>query len=142
MENRVSKDRISAFLGRIPERSVTIIPAAPEAVRSNDTHFRYRPDSDFFYLTQFDEPEAIAVISNGNGGGKYTLFVRPRDPEKEIWDGRRAGVDGAREHFGADEAFPIDQFKEKLPELLRGATTVLYRLGGRNAELDETVLKA
>jgi len=115
--------------------SVAIIPSAREATRSNDTHYRFRQDSDFFYLTGFEEPDAIAVIKPN----QYTLFVRPRDPEREIWDGRRAGVEGAKKDFGADESFPTGEFAEKLQEALDGADTLYYRLGV-NIDLDKTII--
>ncbi|MDT4967907.1 MAG: Xaa-Pro aminopeptidase [Acidobacteriota bacterium] len=121
--------------------SVAIVSSAQEATRSNDTLYRYRQDSDFYYLTGFDEPEAIAVIARSNGDQKYTLFVRPRDPEREIWDGRRAGVEGAKADFGADAAFPISEFEEKLGDILNGSSNLYYRIGNGNAELDETIVK-
>ena len=85
------KPQLKEFMHRMDPNSVAIIPAAREAVRSHDTNYRYRQNSDFFYLTGFEEPEAIAVIAP-SGEKKYTLFVRPRDPEQEIWNGYRAGV--------------------------------------------------
>jgi Xaa-Pro aminopeptidase len=124
---------------RMPENSVAIIPSSLEATRSNDTQYRYRQSSDLLYLTGFDEPESIAVIAP-SAEKKYTLFVRPRDPEREVWDGRRAGVEGARNDFGADEAFPIEEFKEKLADLLNGAQTLYYRVGDGNPELDQTII--
>jgi Xaa-Pro aminopeptidase len=124
---------------RMPENSVAIIPSSLEATRSNDTHYRYRQNSDLLYLTGFDEPESIAVIAPSREQ-KYTLFVRPRDPEREIWDGRRAGVEGARKEFGADEAFPIEEFNEKLIDILNGATNLYYRIGDGNPSLDQTII--
>jgi len=124
---------------RMEPNSVAIIPSAREATRSNDTHYRFRQDSDFFYLTGFEEPNAIAVI-NPSQSPKYTLFVRPRDPEREIWDGRRAGVEGARQDFGADESFPIAEFDEKLNDILDGAERLYYRLGV-NSDLDDTIIR-
>src|SRR5881296_926824 len=121
------KPQLKEFMRRMDPNSVAIISAAREAVRSHDTNYRYRQDSDFFYLTGFDEPEAIAVVAPSKEQ-KYTLFVRPRDPEREIWDGRRAGVEGAKSEFGADEAFPISEFEEKLGEILNGATNLYYRI--------------
>src|ERR1044072_5983903 len=106
------RSQLAEFMRRMQRNSVAIIPAAREATRSNDTHYRFRQDSDFFYLTGFEEPQSIAVIKSNH----YTLFVRPRDPEREIWDGRRAGVDGAKSEFGADESFPISEFDEKLQD--------------------------
>jgi len=119
--------------------SVAIIPAAREATRSNDTQYRFRQDSDFYYLTGFEEPEAIAIIAPAREQ-KYRLFVRPRDPEREIWDGRRAGVEGAKSEYGADESFPIAEFNEKLHEILDGAAKLYYRLGV-NSDLDDTIIR-
>jgi Xaa-Pro aminopeptidase len=120
-------------------KSVAIIPSAREATRSNDTQYRFRQDSDFFYLTGFEEPESIAVIRPSHEQ-KYTLFVRSRDPEREIWDGRRAGVEGAKTEFGANEAFPITEFDGKLQEILDGAEKLYYRLGV-NPDLDDTIIR-
>src|SRR5882724_2425430 len=133
------RPQLAEFMRRLRRKSVAIIPAAREAVRSNDTNYRYRQDSDFYYLTGFEEPEAIAIIAPEQEL-KYTLFVRPRDPEREIWDGRRAGVDGAKRNFGAEEAYPIAEFGEKLHDILDGADTLYYRLGV-NADLDETIIR-
>ena len=132
------RPQLAEFTSRLRRKSIAIIPAAREAVRSNDTNYRYRQDSDFLYLTGFEEPEAIAVIAPEREP-KYTLFVRPRDPEREIWDGRRAGVEGAKTEFGADEAFPIAEFREKLQEFLDGADTLYYRLGV-HPDLDEMII--
>lgn len=115
--------------------------AAPVFVRNNDVEHEYRQDSDFFYLTGFDEPESVAVLVAGEGGGKFILFVRPRDLEREVWDGVRAGVDGAREMFGADEAYPIQELGQRLGELMRGQTRLFYRLG-RHRPFDDRVLAA
>lgn len=133
------RPQLAEFMKRLPEDSVAIIPSSLEATRSNDTHYRYRQSSDLLYLTGFDEPEAIAVIAPSREQ-KYTLFVRPRDPEREIWDGRRAGVEGARESYGADEAFPIEEFKEKLADILNGAQNLYYRMGDGNPELDQSII--
>ncbi|MFL6228526.1 MAG: aminopeptidase P N-terminal domain-containing protein, partial [Pyrinomonadaceae bacterium] len=134
------RPQLSEFMRRMEPDSVAVIVAAPEATRSNDTHYRYRQDSDFYYLTGFDEPEAIAVVAPARAEDKFTLFVRPRDPEQETWVGRRAGVEGAKERHGADAAFPVAEFREKLSELLNGARNVYYRLGVR-ADLDETLIR-
>ena len=135
----MQRQHLAEFMKRMPENSVAIIPSSLEATRSNDTQYRYRQSSDLLYLTGFDEPESIAVIAP-SAEKKYTLFVRPRDPEREVWDGRRAGVEGARNDFGADEAFPIEEFKEKLADLLNGAQTLYYRVGDGNPELDQTII--
>jgi Xaa-Pro aminopeptidase len=136
----MQRPQLAEFMKHMEQDSVAIIASAREATRSNDTQYRYRQDSDFLYLTGFDEPEAIAVIAPSHKEHKYTLFVRPRDPEREIWDGRRAGVEGARAEYGADAAFPISEFKEKLTELINGATNLYYRIGNGHAELDDEIV--
>src|SRR5262249_17226885 len=132
------RSQLAEFMRRMQPHSVAIIPAARETTRSNDTHYRFRQDSDFFYLTGFEEPDAIAVIKPGDTN-EYVLFVRPRDPEREIWDGRRAGVEGARSEFGAQEAFPVDEFEGKLREILDGAEVLYYRLG-MQPDLDAKII--
>lgn len=133
------RSQLEEFMRRMDQKSVAIIPAAREATRSNDTQYRFRQDSDFYYLTGFEEPEAIAVIAPGREQ-KYTLFVRPRDPEQEIWVGRRAGVEGAKSEFGADESFPVAEFDEKLHDILDGAENLYYRLGV-NTDLDNRIIR-
>jgi Xaa-Pro aminopeptidase len=134
------KPQLTEFMRRMDPKSVAIIPAAREAVRSHDTNYRYRQNSDFFYLTGFEEPDAIAVIAPSEAK-KFTLFVRPRDPERAIWDGYRAGVEGARTDYSADEAFPIAAFDEKLPEILDGPASLYYAFGHANSELDEKIIR-
>jgi Xaa-Pro aminopeptidase len=133
------RPQLAEFMRRMDPNSVAIIPSAREATRSNDTQYRFRQDSDFLYLTGFEEPEGIAVMAPAREQ-KYTLFVRPRDPEREIWDGRRAGVEGAKSEYGADEALPIVEFDEKLQEILDGAEKLYYRLGV-NRDLDDTIIR-
>jgi Xaa-Pro aminopeptidase len=133
------RPQLEEFMRRMDQKSVAIIPAAREATRSNDTQYRFRQDSDFYYLTGFEEPEAIAVIAPASKH-KYTLFVRPRDPEQEIWVGRRAGVEGAKSEFGAEESFPIAEFEAQLQDLLDGAGKLYYRLGV-NTDLDSAVIR-
>lgn len=135
----MSRPQLAEFMKRIETDSVAIIPSSREATRSNDTNYRYRQDSDFYYLTGFDEPEAVAVIAPGRDK-EYTLFVRPRDPEHEIWYGRRAGVEGAAAVHGADAAFPIEEFRGKLQEILNGARAVYYRFGGSDPLIDEMII--
>jgi Xaa-Pro aminopeptidase len=137
----MQRPQLSEFIKRMNPDSIAIIASAREATRSNDTLYRYRQDSDFYYLTGFDEPEAIAVIAPSHKEHKFTLFVRPRDAEREIWDGRRAGVEGAQSEYGADAAFPISEFDGKLLDFLNGANNLYYRIGNGNAELDETIVK-
>ncbi len=105
--------------------AVFLFPSCEELVRNPDVTFPFRQESNFFYLTGFEEPESFLVLSQG----KTILFVRHRDPEKEMWEGARYGVEGARRVFGADEAFTSDQLEKKLPELLKGADRIFYRMG-------------
>ncbi|HKG61516.1 MAG TPA: Xaa-Pro aminopeptidase [Pyrinomonadaceae bacterium] len=133
------RPQLEEFMRRMAPKSVAIIPGAHDTTRSNDTHYRFRQNSDFFYLTGFEEPDALAVIKP-ESDQKYTLFVRPRDPEREIWDGRRAGVEGAKSEFGASESFTIAEFESKLREFLDGAHVLYYRLG-EDRDLDNVILK-
>ena len=134
------KPQLTEFMRRMDPNSVAIIPAAGEAVRSHDTNYRYRQNSDFFYLTGFEEPDAIAVIAPSSEK-KFTLFVRPRDLAREIWDGYRAGVEGAVGDYGADEALPVTEFDARLVELLDGPASLYYALGNGSAELDAKIIR-
>jgi Xaa-Pro aminopeptidase len=133
------RSQLQEFMRRMDQKSVAIIPGAREATRSNDTQYRFRQDSDFYYLTGFEEPDSIAVIAPGKEE-KYTLFVRPRDPEQEIWVGRRAGVEGAKNEFGAHESFPVSEFEDKLQDILDGAEKLYFRLGAY-PDLDTTIIR-
>ena len=119
--------------------SVAVLPAAPVFTRNNDVEHEYRQDSDLFYLTGFDEPGSVLVLLAKER--KMVLFVRPRDPEREIWDGPRAGVDGAKETFGADESFKLSELGEELPKLLANKKRLYYRLG-RDRAFDDKVFEA
>jgi len=130
--------RRAAFIKQMNE-GVAIFPAAPLSVRSNDTEYRYRQDSDFYYLTGFPEPEALCLLSPQHETEKFILFVRPRDKEKEVWTGRRFGAEGAKELFGADAAYTIDKIDEILPQHLAVAETVYYNLG-RDERMNAKIL--
>ena len=121
------------------ENSVAIVPAAHEQTRSYDTEFRFRQDSDFWYLTGFPEPDAVAVIDPKNAKAPYTLYVRPRDLEMETWFGRRQGVEGAVKNYDADRSFPIEKFGADLAKLLEGHDTLYYRFAVDSA-LDQQIL--
>ena len=121
------------------EDAVCVFPAAPVFTRNNDVEHDYRQDSDLFYLTGFAEPSTVLVIDTNDR--KSTMFVRPRDPDREIWDGPRFGVEGAKEHFGADEAFTIDKLGDELPKLFTNKKRLYYRLG-QNRSMDDKVLEA
>jgi len=117
------------------EDAILVLPAAPVRVRSHDTHYPYRQDSDFWYLCGFPEPEAVLVLVPGRKHGEALLFCRERDPEREGWDGSRAGQEGAVADYGMDDAYPIDDLDEILPGLLEGRSRVYYHFG-RDAEFD------
>lgn len=135
------RPQLAEFMEKIGPHSVAIIPSSLEVTRSHDTHYRHRQDSDFFYLTGFEEPESIAVINPSHPEHKYTLFVRPRDPEREIWDGRRAGIEGAVQKRGADAAYPVAEFSAKLGEIVAGAKNLYYRFGTARHDLDQMLLQ-
>lgn len=120
---------------------VAIVPAAPVAFRNSDVEHEYRQDSDLYYLTGFDEPESVLVLTGAHAEHRSVLFVRPRDPERETWDGPRAGVDGAQARFGADAAFPIAELAERLPQLLENVERLHYRVGA-NRQFDDVVFEA
>lgn len=130
--------RRERFLARIGS-GVAVLPTAAPPVRGTDRELRFRPDSDFWYLTGFGEPEAVAVLSPHDAENRFTLFVRPRDPERETWSGVRAGVEGARERFGADAAFPIAELPTRLPTLLAPADCIWFA-PGRHPALDRQIL--
>jgi len=109
--------------------SIAIVPTAPVRQRNRDVEYPYRPDSDFYYLTGFAEAEAMAVLIPGRAQGEYVLFCREKDPEVEKWDGPRAGLEGACEAYGADDAFPIGDMNEILPGLMEGCERVYYAMG-------------
>lgn len=115
--------------------SILVISAAPERVRSHDTHFPYRQDSDLWYLTGFNEPEAVLVLVPGRAAGEALLFCRERNPEREIWDGARLGPEGAVEQLGLDDAFDIADVDDILPGLMEGRNRVYYHFG-RDPDFD------
>lgn len=117
------------------EDAILVLPAAPVRVRSHDTHYPYRQDSDFWYLCGFPEPDAVLVLVPGRAHGEVLLFCRERDPEREAWDGPRFGQEGAVEAFGMDDAYPIEDLDEILPGLLEGRSRVYYHFG-RDADFD------
>jgi Xaa-Pro aminopeptidase len=132
------RQRFTAALGD----ALAIIPGAREIPRNNDVHYEFRQDSDFFFLTGFDEPDAVAVINPAHAKERYVLFVRPRDRELEIWNGRRAGVEGAIATYGADAAYPVDQLDHKLREYAIDRASIYYRLGnpGHDARVTRLVI--
>jgi Xaa-Pro aminopeptidase len=119
----------------IGDDAIAIVPAAPERLRNNDSHYPYRQDSDFHYLTGFPEPEAVLALIPGREHGEAILFCRERDPEREAWDGARAGQEGAVETYAMDDAFPIGDIDDILPGMIEGRSRVYYHFG-RDADFD------
>jgi len=133
------KRRRRALMREMGDNAIALIPASREAIRSRDTAYRYRPDSNFLYLSGFREPDALMVLIPNRKAGQYLMFCRERDPHKETWHGRRVGVDRAPEVLGADDAFPIADIDEILPGLLEGRRAVYHTLG-KDQQFDAQVL--
>lgn len=121
--------RRKTLMQKIGSTGIVILPAAPIARRNGDYDYAYRQNSDFYYLTGFEEPEAVLILAPKHQDGEFILFNRVRNREEEIWNGYRAGQEGARKQFGANLAYSIAQLEEKLPELLEGRSEVYYSLG-------------
>ncbi|MBB1074695.1 aminopeptidase P N-terminal domain-containing protein [Rhodoferax sp. 4810] len=127
-------------INQLGSDSVLILPAAHEMIRNRDVTYPFRQDSDFIWLTGFPEPDAIAVITPGQRGAEYTLFCRPRDPERERWDGERIGIDGAVAQYQADVAYSLAELEQKIPDLLSNRRRVFYPLAV-NAEFDAQIMQ-
>ncbi|MGI8811790.1 MAG: aminopeptidase P N-terminal domain-containing protein [Pyrinomonadaceae bacterium] len=123
------REQLKKFIESIRPGAIAILPAAHEATRSYDTEYKFRQDSDFWYLTGFPEPDAVAVIDGASRKNPYTLYVRPRNPEMETWFGRREGTEGAVKNHSADKSHSIEKFAADLPKLLDGHENLYYRFG-------------
>ncbi len=113
----------------IGKGGIAVLPASPARMRNRDSEYFYRQDSDFHYLTNFDEPDAVAVLVPGRPNGEFILFCRERDATREIWDGKRVGTDGAMADYDADDAFPISDIDEILPGIIEPCERVYYSIG-------------
>ncbi|MFQ5666062.1 MAG: aminopeptidase P N-terminal domain-containing protein [Candidatus Binatia bacterium] len=131
--------RRRALMDRLGPSAAAVFPAAPTSIRSNDVEYPYRQDNDFLYLTGFVEPEAACVLSPGHPQAEFVLFVRPRDPERETWTGRRAGVEDAKTVYGAQAAYTIDELDAKIGDYV-GERDRLYYAFGRDAAFNQRVL--
>lgn len=127
-------------LEQLGDHQAMVLAAAPEVVVRGDSELRYVPDPDLWYLTGYQEPEAVAVLAPG-ADHPFTLFVRPRDRDRETWTGPRGGTQDARDRFGADAAHPVAELAERLSGLLKGADRVYFRLGS-GPEVERLVLQA
>jgi len=128
------------LMAMMEPNSIAIIPSAHEQLRSRDTEHPFRQDSDFFYLSGFNEPESVLVLIPGRRHGQFVVFCRERDPGLEMWNGFRAGPEGACELHGADDAFPIGDIDDILPGLIEGRERVYYSMG-RSAEFDRQIME-
>ena len=129
MNEKEFQNRRSQLMRMVGSGGIVILPSAPVRTRSRDVEYRFRQDSDFYYLTGFAEPEAVAVLVPGRESGEYLMFCREKDPTREQWDGRRAGQAGAIEDFGADDAFPIEDLDDILPGIMESCDRVYYTMG-------------
>jgi Xaa-Pro aminopeptidase len=130
--------RRKQLMRMIGHDGIAILPSAPVKMRSRDAEYRYRQDSDFYYLTGFAEPDSVCVLAPGRDNGQFVLFCRDRDREKELWNGSRQGPEGAIGNYGADDAFPVDDLDDILPGLLETRSRVYYAMGA-NPEFDRRI---
>ncbi|MGS2722843.1 Xaa-Pro aminopeptidase [Porticoccus sp. GXU_MW_L64] len=131
--------RRRTLMNLMGDNSIAVLPAAPVRVRSRDTEYPYRQDSDFHYLCGFPEPEAVLVLLPGREQGEFVLFCRERNRQREIWDGYRQGPEGACQNYAANDAFPIGDIDDILPGLLEGRDRVYYSMG-RHPEFDNQLM--
>lgn len=140
---RISKSELARrrkhLMALMDANSIAIIPSAHEQVRSRDTAYPFRQDSDFFYLSGMQEPEAVLVLLPGRRHGQFVIFCRERDSRMELWHGNRVGPEGACEKYGADDAFPVGDIDDILPGLLEGRDRVYYSMG-RSAAFDRQIM--
>ncbi len=140
MNTKVYLKRRKQLMQMMTENAVAILPSAPTLVRNRDVEHGFRQDSDFMYLSGFNEPDSVIVLVPNRKQGEYVLFCRDRDLKKETWNGRRFGPEGAVEHFAADDAYSIDDLEEILPGLMENRESVYYSIG-LNPDFDKHVLK-
>ncbi len=135
------RDHRSVLGSRIGNSAAALIPANDETIRNDDVTHEFRQNSEFFYLTGFHEPDAVALLVPGHPEGDYHLFVRPRDRDLEIWNGYRAGTEGARERFQADQAYELAELDSMLPRLLVGRERLYYRSGNGHDDRVQTLVQ-
>jgi Xaa-Pro aminopeptidase len=139
-DRAIFTERRARLAALMPPGSVALFPSAPVANRNNDVDHEYRQDSDLFYLTGFEEPESLGVLKRDDDGHCFEMVVRPKDREREIWDGRRAGVEGAVADYGADSARPTAELTQAVEAALAGRDVLVYALGA-HPDVDPLVLK-
>ncbi|MDH5766741.1 MAG: aminopeptidase P N-terminal domain-containing protein, partial [Gammaproteobacteria bacterium] len=129
MNQKIHARHRKQLIRMMGEGGIAILPSAPVRTRNRDVEYPYRQDSDFYYLSGFPEPEAVVVLVSGRSRGEYILFCRDKDPEQEVWHGRRYGPEAAIDLFAADDAFPIDDIDDILPGLMETCERVYYTMG-------------
>jgi len=135
------KTRRQKFLAQLPKNAIAILPTAPERHKTADSYYDYHPDNSFYYLTGYDEPNCVAVFMPGRTEGEFLLFNMLKIREQEIWTGFRVGQEAAVSEYGANQAFPMTEFDQMLPELLTGRESLYFALG-RNPEYDQKIILA
>lgn len=139
MKQSEFKKRRKLLMQRIGTGNIALLGSSSTKIRNRDVHYPFRQDSDFYYLTGFSEPDALAVFIPGREQGEYILFCREFDEAKALWEGAHAGLEGATGHYQADDAFPIDDMDEILPGMLENKHKVFYPMG-RDSDLDHRLL--
>ena len=139
MKQSEFKKRRKQLMQRIGKGNLALISSASNRVRNRDVNYPFRQDSDFYYLTGFNEPDSLAVFIPGREQGEYILFCREFDEKKALWEGAHAGLEGATQHYAADDSFPIEDLNDILPGMLENKTKVFYPMG-RDSELDHKLL--
>ncbi len=139
MNKKECPRRRKKLMDMIGSDSIAILPTAAVYIRNRDVEFPFRPDSDFFYLTAYPEPEAVAVLIPDRAEGEFILFCRAKDAAMETWHGRRAGLEGALAVYGADDAFPIEDMDDILPGLIEGHERIFYNMG-RDQNFDQRLI--
>jgi len=140
MKQTEFKRRRKNVMQQIGKGNIGLIPSAPNQTRNRDVDYPYRQDSDFYYLTGFNESGALAVFIPEREQGEYILFCREFDEKKALWEGAHAGLEGATTHYGADDSFPIDDLNDILPGLIENKAKVFYPMG-RDSDLDHKLLE-
>lgn len=140
MKQSEFKKRRQQLMQRIGKGNLALISSATTHARNRDVNYPFRQDSDFYYLTGFNEPDSLAVFIPGREQGEYILFCREFDVKKALWEGAHAGLEGATTHYAADDSFPIDDLNDILPGMLENKSKVFYPMG-RDLDLDHKLLE-
>jgi len=139
MKQSEFKKRRKQLMQHIGKGNIALIGSAAVRARNRDVNYPFRQDSDFYYLTGFNEPDSLAVFIPGRKQGEYILFCREFDEKKALWEGAHAGLEGATVHYKADDSFPIDDLDDILPGMLEDKGKVYYPIG-RDSDLDHNLL--